>query len=45
MYMQYSLLMFRHLVFGVGGTESCYLKQSILYNTTDWYAPEVRFNR
>jgi hypothetical protein len=32
----------RHVVFGVGGTESCYLKQSILYNNTDWTHKEVR---
>ena len=33
--------LYRHLVYGVGDTESCYMKQSILYNVTDWYAPEV----
>merc|ERR1712002_273994 len=31
----------RHVAFGVGGTESCYLKQSILYNNTDWTHKEV----
>lgn len=31
----------RHVGFGVGGTESCFLKQSILYNNTDWTHPEV----
>ena len=33
----------RHVVFGVGGTESCYLKQSVLYNNTDWTHTEVSF--
>jgi hypothetical protein len=32
-------------VYGVGGTESCYLKQSILYNITDWYSPEVSIHK
>ena len=32
----------RHVAFGVGGTESCYLKQSMLYNNTDWTHKEVR---
>ena len=31
----------RHVAFGVGGTESCYLKQSVLYNNTDWTDKEV----
>ena len=31
----------RHVAFGVGGTESCFLKQSILYNNTDWSNKEV----
>eukprot|EP00090_Calanus_glacialis_P042967 TRINITY_DN7610_c0_g1_i2.p1 TRINITY_DN7610_c0_g1~~TRINITY_DN7610_c0_g1_i2.p1 ORF type:complete len:536 (-),score=116.90 TRINITY_DN7610_c0_g1_i2:68-1495(-) len=31
----------RHVAFGVGGTESCYLKQSIFYNNTDWTHSEV----
>jgi Zn-dependent M16 (insulinase) family peptidase len=31
----------RHVAFGVGGTESCYLKQSMLYNNTDWTHKEV----
>merc|ERR1711892_799888 len=31
----------RHMAFGVGGTESCYLKQSVLYNNTDWTHKEV----
>ena len=31
-----------HVAFGVGGTESCYLKQSMLYNNTDWTHKEVR---
>ena len=26
----------RHIAFGVGGTESCFLKQSVTYNNTDW---------
>ena len=26
----------QHVAFGVGGTESCYLKQSVPYNNTDW---------
>ena len=30
-----------HVAFGVGGTESCFLKQSILYNNTDWTHKEV----
>ena len=34
-----------HLAFGVGGTESCYLKQSVLYNNTDWTSPEVAAER
>ncbi len=32
-------------MYGVGGTESCYLKQSILYNITDWYSPEVSVHK
>jgi len=31
----------RHVAVGVGGTESCYLRQSVLYNNTDWTAAEV----
>jgi len=31
----------KHVAFGVGGTESCYLKQSVLYNNTDWSDKEV----
>ncbi|XP_023322562.1 uncharacterized protein C05D11.1 [Eurytemora carolleeae] len=31
----------RHVVLGVAGTESCYMKQSIDYNNTDWNHPEV----
>merc|ERR1712106_545656 len=31
----------RHVAFGVGGTESRYLKQSVLYNNTDWTHKEV----
>merc|ERR1712106_281690 len=31
----------QHVAFGVGGTESCYLKQSVLYNNTDWTHKEV----
>ena len=30
-----------HVAFGVGGTESCFLKQSVLYNNTDWTHKEV----
>jgi len=30
-----------HVALGVGGTESCYMKQYILYNNTDWTSPEV----
>ena len=26
----------RHIAFAVGGTESCFLKQSVKYNNTDW---------
>ena len=26
----------RHIAFAVGGTESCFLKQSVTYNNTDW---------
>ena len=33
----------RHVAFGVGGTESCYLKQSVLYNNTDWTHKEVSY--
>ena len=33
----------RHVAFGVGGTESCYLKQSIFYNNADWTHSEVSF--
>ena len=31
----------RHIAFGVGGTESCFLKQSVTYNNTDWTKFEV----
>ena len=31
----------QHIAFGVGGTESCYLKQSISYNNTDWSKSSV----
>ena len=31
----------QHVAFGVGGTESCYLKQSVPYNNTDWTDPAV----
>ena len=31
----------QHVAFGVGGTESCFLKQSVLYNNTDWTHKEV----
>ena len=33
----------QHVAFGVGGTESCFLKQSILYNNTDWTNKEVGY--
>ena len=35
----------QHLAFGVGGTESCYLKQSVRYNNTDWTNPAVASER
>ena len=35
----------RHLVAGVAGTESCYLKQSVMYNNTDWTASTVADTR
>jgi len=35
----------QHVAFGVGGTESCYLKQSVLYNNTDWSEPAVASQR
>lgn len=35
----------QHVVFGVGGTESCFLKQWILYNNTDWSDSEVADTR
>ena len=35
----------QHLAFGVGGTESCYLKQSVRYNNTDWTDPAVASER
>ena len=35
----------RHLVAGVAGTESCYLKQSVMYNNTDWTASKVADTR
>ena len=35
----------KHVAFGVGGTESCYLKQSVLYNNTDWSSPAVASER
>ena len=31
----------QHIAFAVGGTESCYLKQSVQYNNTDWSKPSV----
>ena len=31
----------QHIAMGVGGTESCYLKQSVQYNNTDWTNPIV----
>jgi len=31
----------RHVAIGVDSTKSCYFAQSILYNNTDWSAPEV----
>ena len=31
----------RHIAFGVGGTESCFMKQSVTYNNTDWTKFEV----
>jgi len=34
-----------HVAFGVGGTESCFLKQWILYNNTDWTHSEVADTR
>ena len=41
----YNILYFRHVVFGVAGTESCYMKQSIDYNNTDWNHPEVNMKQ
>ena len=35
----------QHLAFGVGGTESCYLKQSVRYNNTDWTSSAVASER
>ena len=35
----------RHIAFGVGGTESCFLKQSVTYNNTDWTNPDVSEKR
>ena len=35
----------QHLAFGVGGTESCYLKQSVRYNNTDWTDTAVASER
>ena len=35
----------RHVAFAVGGTESCYLKQSASYNNTDWADPAVASER
>ena len=35
----------QHLAFGVGGSESCYLKQSVRYNNTDWTDPAVASER
>ena len=32
----------RHIAFAVGGTESCFLKQSVTYNNTDWTNFDVR---
>ena len=34
-----------HVAFAVGGTESCYLKQSASYNNTDWADPAVASER
>ena len=34
-----------HVAFAVGGTESCYLKQSANYNNTDWADPAVASER
>ena len=31
----------QHIAMGVGGTESCYLKQSVQYINTDWTNPIV----
>ena len=31
----------RHVIAGLPGTESCYLKQAILYNNTNWELEEV----
>ena len=31
----------RHVAVGVGGSESCYLTQTLPYNNTDWSQPEV----
>lgn len=32
----------QHIAFAVGGTESCYMKQSIPYDNTDWTNSSVR---
>ena len=40
-----SVATLQHLAFGVGGTESCYLKQSVRYNNTDWTNPAVASDR
>jgi len=31
----------RHVIFGLESTDSCYMRQSIFYNNTDWTDPEV----
>ena len=35
----------RHVAMGVDSSKSCYLHQAILYNNTDWSAPEVAAER
>jgi len=35
----------RHVAMGVDSTKSCYLKQAIMYNNSDWMKPEVPAER
>jgi len=35
----------QHVAFGVGGTESCYMKQSVYYDNTDWTKPSAAAER